>query len=236
MTILGLIPARGGSKGVPGKNIRPLGGRPLIAWTIDAARHVGAIDRLIVSTDCEEIAAIARAEGAEVPFLRPADLASDTAGSLGVALHALDAMATEGFIPDALMLLQPTTPLRRAQDIADCVSLFERRADIDAVVSLTPVPVHHNAHWQFELSEDQRLSAADGSPLSRVIPRRQDLPATYIRNGAIYLTQCDSLRINQSFFGSRCAGHVMPAERSINIDTEADFAAAEAALQARGTP
>ncbi len=214
--VLAVIPARGGSKGVPGKNIRRVQNRPLLAWTVEAALESRAIDRVVLSSDDEEIMAVARALGCEVPFRRPADLATDTATSIDVVLHALDALP--GF--DVVVLLQPTSPLRSA-------------ADIDAACARYPVggggscvsvaPVEQSPYWMYRLRDDQSLDPL--LPLSAEITRRQDLPPVFALNGAIYISDAASLRRSRTFITPQTVAHVMPLARSIDIDTEADFEA-----------
>jgi CMP-N,N'-diacetyllegionaminic acid synthase len=212
--VLGLIPARGGSKGLPRKNVLPVNGRPLIAWTVDAGRAARSIDRLVLSSDDAEIIATARACGCEVPFVRPAELASDAAGTLEVVLHALDALP--GF--DYVVLLQPTSPLRTASDIdAACTLLAERSAP--ACVSLSPVDQH--PYWMYQIGVGARLApviARDSPPV-----RRQDLPAVYALNGAVYIAEAAWLRTSRTFVTDETIGYVMPAERALDIDTRVDF-------------
>ncbi len=219
MRILGVIPARGNSKGVPRKNIRDLAGKPLIAHTIEAANASRGLTRTIVSTDNAEIAEVARASGADVPFRRPDDLATDSAGAIETMQHALDACeAEEGEAYDALMMLQPTTPFRQTGDIDGAIALFVEK-QCDSVISVVDVEGHHPARMKYMrdgmLIDPPFCEARENQP-------RQELEAMYIRNGAIYLTRSAVLRAN-SFKGGRCAGFAMPLERSINIDTLYDF-------------
>lgn len=228
--MLALIPARGGSKGLVGKNLRPLGGRPLIAHTIRAALEARAITRVVVSTDAPEIAAAARRAGAEVPFMRPAALATDTASSLDVCLDACDALATPERPIDALALLQPTSPLRTAADIDAAVALFvARRAN--AVIAVTPDP--HPIAWTRVLGPDGLLAP---HPAFAGVPsgRRQDHPPTFHPNGAIYVISVPFLRAHRALESDRTYGYPMPPERSVDIDTALDLAVAEALLAALG--
>lgn len=220
--ILGLIGARGGSKGLPGKNIRPLSGKPLIAWSIDAALASRYIDRVVVSTDDEEIASVSRACGGDVPFLRPADLATDAAKSIDFVLHALGDLEKEGAVYDFLMLLQPTSPLRTVQDIDLSVELlFSKKAE--AVVSVCEAEHHPFL---------SNVLPPDGSMKDFLRPEtanmnRQQLPPYYRLNGAIYLVSVPYLIANRDFIGSGAYAYVMPVERSIDIDTAFDFSLAE---------
>lgn len=223
--VLAIIPARGGSKGVPGKNMRIVHGKPLIEWTIQAAKASKYIDRIVVSSDDDAIIDAARTAGADVPFKRPADLATDTATSIDVALHALDLLP--GF--QVVVLLQPTSPLRLSMDIDAALELCQR-TDSPACASVTEA--EQSPYWMFRVGERGRLKPvlADGPAVSR----RQDLPDVYVLNGAIYVADCTWLRQTRSFLGPETVGYVMPESRSIDIDGPADLAAAESALVGRG--
>jgi CMP-N-acetylneuraminic acid synthetase len=229
--ILAVITARGGSKRVPGKNIRPFAGKPLLAWTIEAA--LGCRDQLhglVLSTDDEAIAQVGREFGAEVPFMRPAELSGDTAGSLAVVQHATRFIeARDGVCMDWVLLLQPTSPLRAACDISAALDLA-RSHDCDSVVAVTEMPTHP----VFAKTID-----ADGllRPFLLEEPeglRRQDAgPPAYMRNGAIYLTRRNVLMERNSIYGARIRPCMMPAERSVDIDTDLDFRLAELLLSDR---
>lgn len=227
MTVVALIPARGGSKGIPRKNIAPLAGRPLIAWTITAALASGRLQRVIVSTDDEEIAHVAREHGAEVPFLRPPELAGDESTAVDVALHALDALGTPG--PDALLLLQPTSPLRSATDICDAIDLAEQ-SQADAVIGICEATPH--PYLARSLDADGKLR--NFSTVPPQLTRRQDYPPAYVLNGAIYLNRCASLRATRSFEPPGALGFIMPPERSIDIDAPLDLQIAESLLKNAG--
>jgi CMP-N-acetylneuraminic acid synthetase len=213
MRLLAVIPARGGSKGLPGKNVAPLGGKPLIAWTVEAARGARSVARTIVSTDDDAIAAAARAAGAEVPFRRPAVLSGDTATTLDVVLHALD--ACPGFTHVAV--LQPTSPLRRAAHVDGAVAAMQA-AGADSVVSLCPVS--EPPWWMYTLGEAGRMQ-----PLlpAATATRRQDLPPVYILNGAIYVTEVARLRACRAFVDAATIGYPMEERDSVDIDTAADL-------------
>ena len=216
--VLALIPARGGSKGLPGKNILPVAGRPLLAWSVDAARAARSIDRVVLSSDDDAIMAAARACGCEVPFVRPAALASDTATTIDVVMHALDALP--GY--DLIVLLQPTSPLRTAADIdAAC----ERLASSGAPACVSVSPVDQSPYWMYRLGDNQGLVPVVEAPPG--VTRRQDLPAVYALNGAVYVADTAWLRQSRTFITRETVAHVMPAERSIDIDTIADFEAFE---------
>lgn len=220
MKVLGVIPARGGSKGVKNKNIKPLAGKPLIAYTIEAS--VGSkLDKVIVSTDSEEIAGVAKEYGAEVPFIRPAELATDSAKAIPVIQHALEHLRErEGESYDAVMMLQPTTPFRRTEDIDEAIDTLNRTG-ADSVISVVDVQGHHPARMKY-LSEDGQLIDPDFCEAYENQPR-QELQTMYLRNGAIYLTRKETLDQN-SFKGKDCRAQIMPDELSVNIDTELDFA------------
>lgn len=214
--VLALIPARGGSKGLPGKNILQVRGRPLLAFTVDAARGSRYVDRVVLSSDDEAIMAAARDCGCEVPFRRPAALASDDATTIDVVRHALDELP--GF--DVLVLLQPTSPLRTAGDVdAACERLDASGAP--ACVSVSPV--EQSPYWMYHLDGDGALR-----PVIQPTPgitRRQDLPPVYALNGAIYIADASWLRRTGTFVTDETVAYVMPASRSLDIDTAEDFEA-----------
>lgn len=225
MRILGLIPARGGSKGIPGKNIKPLGGKPLIAHAIAQGNQCPEIARCIVSTDDEEIARVARAWEGEVPFMRPAELATDQAPTLGVIRHALTTLAAAGDRYDAVCLLQTTNPGRTIEDISGAVRRF-RESGADSLITVVPVPHEYNPHWVYEPDASGRyLRIATGE--HTIIPRRQELPPAYIRNGAVYLTKTSVLLEQNSLYGDRTAYFVMPTDNYVNLDTPEDWNQAE---------
>lgn len=223
--VLGLIPARGGSKGIPGKNIKMLGDLPLIAHTCRAAFE-SCVDRVVVSTDCVRIAEVARRYDVEVPFIRPALLAADDTPTLEVIKHTLTHLADAGQeLPELVVLLQPTSPFRIASDIDECVRKLQD-SNADSIVTICETPQHFNAHWQFHVEEDG-LRITTGEPLENIVSRRQLLPPTYIRNGAVYCFRVSAFLHSNSIYGARCLGHVMPQSRSINLDTLEDWQAAE---------
>lgn len=219
MTTLTVIPARGGSKGLPGKNIIDFGGRPLIHWTIAAAIESGVCGRIIVSTDDEAIAQIAVDGGAAVPFLRPAALATDEANSLDVVRHAIETSqdASDEKIT-TVVLLQPTSPLRNASDIARAYRLFSDAAKRRPVVSISAVKFQPS--WIFDLAPGGGLSRAFGADI--VANRRQDSPQRYMPNGAIYIADAEAILSGGGFFED-AQGYVMPRERSVDIDDTDDL-------------
>lgn len=214
MALIGLISARGGSKGIPRKNIKPLLGKPLIGWTIDAAKQASCIDRLIVSTEDEEIAAVARKLGADIPFMRPAELAADDTPGIAPVLHAIEQLPEY----DWVLLLQPTSPLRSAEDI-DGIWRFCQERGAPSAVSVCEVGKH--PYWMYKCDIAQRLE-----PFIRGRPdvtRRQDLPAAYALNGALYLARTDWLLEQQNFIGPETIGYIMPSERSVDLDIPQDW-------------
>lgn len=220
MKALYLIPARGGSKGIPGKNIRPLQGRPLIAWTIEAARGAADGEDVIVSTDSVEIAEIARSFGAEVPFLRPPQYATDTASSDVVIRHALEQLRAAGRTYDSLVLLQPTSPLRTARHIREALTLLT--SDVDMVVSVR----RSCDNPYFNLVEED----PQGFLKKCILPgytRRQDCPEVYAYNGAIYAIDNGALSTAPLHQLKKVRKYLMDTPSSIDIDTIEDWHMAE---------
>jgi CMP-N,N'-diacetyllegionaminic acid synthase len=241
LKVLGVITARGGSKGLPGKNLRVLAGKPLVAHTIDAACHSRAFDRLILSTDDDAIAAAGRACGCDVPFMRPADLARDETPHLPVLQHAVQWLRDhDRYEPDAVMILQPTSPLRRAADIRESIAILER-SRADSVVSVSEVPAHYNPMRTLRVDGDGTATLfVTGEPVRRRINRRQDMPPAWTMNGAIYLFRTFVLvgadGVEPSLYGARTAAYVMPDEFGISIDSLDDWIAAEQALTSLSPP
>ena len=230
--ILGIITARGGSKGIPGKNIKLLCGKPLIWYTIDAAQKSGALDRIILSTDDERIAEVAKSYGVEVPFMRPKELADDKTPHLPVLQHAVSWLRDhEQYKPDAVMILQPTAPLRQAFHIKEAVDIFQKSAS-DSVVSVSEIPAHFHPKWQFVLAGDSKLNIFTGEPFSQIVTHRQDLPKTHTRNGAIYLFKTELLfRAAPNFYGENVRGYQIDQKYNVNIDTMEDWERAEIAIK-----
>ena len=228
MKVLGLIPARGGSKGIPGKNKKLLGGKPLLQYTIEASLQSRALDHVIFSSEDQELMSLAKELGVAVPFTRPQELAEDTSGSLGVVQHALQFMQAQGMHYDAVCLLQVTNPFRSAQMIDDAVSAFAK-ANTDALVSVLKVPHEYNPHWVFEASENGQLKIATGE--KEIIKRRQDLPDAYIRDGAIYITKSEVLLEQNSLYGSSISYIESDPQWHVNIDTMEDWKIAEALVK-----
>lgn len=219
--LLAIIPARGGSKGIPRKNVKKLSGKPLIAWTIEAAKKSKSIDRIIVSTDDNEIAEISKKYGAEVPFLRPRELAEDSTPSIDVMLHALDSIGDYPLV----MMLQPTSPLRNNEDIDNFCSFFNSSKAISAV---SVCEATKNPYWMYSLDEEKRMQPVMNGPL---IPRRQELPLTFVLNGAIYMSNISSLRTEKNFIHGKTKGFVMSEIKSIDIDSPLDWNIAEVLIK-----
>jgi N-acylneuraminate cytidylyltransferase/CMP-N,N'-diacetyllegionaminic acid synthase len=217
--VLAIIPARGGSKGLPGKNIKELCGKPLIAWSIEQAKSCSDIDRIIVSTDDEEIAETAKKYGAEVPFMRPAELANDTASTIDVIFHAINWFKEhEDCRSEYILLLQPTSPLRSSEDINGAIQMLKEK-NARAVVSVCETD--HHPWWSNTLPEDDSMK--DFLRPEILNKHRQDLPVFCRLNGAIYLAETDYLSEQNSFFGSDTFAHKMPQSRSVDIDSDLDF-------------
>ena len=230
MEVVGFIFARGGSKGLPGKNIRPLGGKPLIAWSIEHALAVKRIERVIVSTDSVEIAAVAREYGAEVPFIRPAELARDDSPEWLAWRHALDFLReTTGELPEVMVSVPTTAPLRLALDIENCLNEYEK-GDADIVITIS------NAHRSpyFNMVKTN----ADGTvglviPPHAAISRRQDAPVVFDMATVAYVASTEFVMSHSSTFEGRVRAVNVPSERAIDIDTLLDFQMAECLLNVR---
>lgn len=229
--ILGLILARGGSKAIPRKNLAVVGNKPLMAWTVEAANESAVLERLILSTEDHEIADVGKRLGAEVPFLRPPELSGDASSSIDVNLHAIRWLEEkEGYRPDFVLLLQPTSPLRSAWDIQQSVELAMAR-QANSVVSVCPV--HQHPCWMKTVDDQARIY--DLYPRSPVVTRRQDLPEVFALNGAIYLSKRDWLLATRAFVGEGTYAHIMPSERSLDVDTPWDLHLADLILRHRET-
>jgi len=223
--IIGIIPARGGSKGIRKKNIVDLAGKPLIAYTIEQAKGSKYIDKIIVTTDDEEIADISRSLGAEVPFSRPKALATDEAKGIDVVLHAITWFDSNEESFDIVMMLQPTSPLRLSEDIDKAIEvLFLKNAM--AIVSVCKS--EHHPLWSNTLPEDSNMKNFINPEYMN--KNRQELPVFYRLNGAIYLSFCNYIKDRKSFYGENTFAYIMPDERSIDIDNMLDFKLAELLL------
>lgn len=234
MRVLGVVTARGGSKGIPGKNLKPLGGHPLIWHTLQSAAASRAFDRTILSTDDQAIAGYAQSMGCEVPFMRPPELARDQTPHLPVMEHAVRWMAEhEGYRPDAVMILQPTAPLRRALDINEAVRLLTT-STADSVVGVSRVSSHVHPLNTVRVADDGTATLfVSGEPLRRRIKRRQDLPPAWVVNGAIYIFRPATLTAaDPSLYGERSLALPIPEPYGLSLDDPADWDRAEQALAA----
>ncbi len=226
--VIGVIPARGGSKGIPNKNLALLCGRPLLAYTADAAKESKRLTRTIVSTDDERIAECARSLGLDVPFMRPSSLAGDDVPMLPVLQHAIDALQSDGFSADIVVLLQPTSPLRRGEHIDAAVDWLQRVRG-DSVVSVVEVPHQFNPTSVMRIDDGLLKPFLEGSTAAR----RQDKPRVYARNGpAVLAVHARGLR-EGSLYGNESWPLVMSPEDSLDIDTPWDLRLVESALSAR---
>ena len=198
MSLLAIIPARGGSKGIPRKNIKDFCGKPLIAWTIETAQKVNLIDKLILSTDSHEIATVGRNLGIEVPFLRPAELADDTTPGVDVVLHALDHFPNYSEV----LLLQPTSPLRKAHDIVKIIQTF-RNSYSPSIISVSKVTKH--PYWMFSLDHLEALRPFFPEQVGTT--NRQKFKDLFTPNGSLYIAKCDWLKKNRSFVGTGTKGY-----------------------------
>lgn len=227
MKILALIPARGGSKRLPRKNLLPLAGKPLIAWTIEAAKKSKYIDTVCVSTDDEEIISVSREYGAEVPFRRPLEISGDTARSVDVVMHAINWYADHDQVFDTIVLLQPTSPLRDSNDIDNAFSIYysKEASSVTSVCEVEPSPL-----WSNTIPEDGSMSGFINEKYKNI--RSQDLPKYYRLNGAIYIAKSFFVKENNSLIASEFSyAYIMPTEKSIDIDTIVDFKLAKAIIE-----
>ncbi|WP_017211316.1 cytidylyltransferase domain-containing protein [Clostridium beijerinckii] len=220
--ILSVIPARGGSKGVPRKNVRQLNGKPLIAYTIEEAKKSRYIDRIVVSTEDEEIAAVSREFGAEVPYLRPKELADDNSPTVDCVIHMLNWLKeNENYMPDYVCLLQCTSPLRTFEDIDRTIEKLIN-THMDGALSVCEADI--NPYWTNVFEGDKlKYFIEEG----KQITRRQDLPKIYSVNGSVYIIKTDVLLYNKTFEVDNITAYIMKNENSIDIDNEIDFKFAE---------
>lgn len=213
--VLAVIPARGGSKGVPRKNIREVGGKPLIAWTIESAKKSSYIDRLIVSSEDAEIIDTCQKWGCEAPFVRPIELAQDDTPGVEPVLHAVETL-NEKY--DYVVLLQPTSPLRTTKDIDGCIELCHIQGASSCV---TVCESAKSPYWMYRLDEKNSLCKLFSGDFVNV--RRQDLPKVYVLNGAVYVVTVEWLKHVKSLVGDTTQAYIMPSERSLDVDTEFDL-------------
>lgn len=217
-SVIALIPARGGSKGVTRKNIREIAGKPLIAWTIEEAKKSKYIDRVVLTSEDDEIINVALNWGCEVPFIRPKELAMDDTPGMEPVLHALKSIPGYHYI----VLLQPTSPLRSVDDIDGCIELCSAQSARACVTVTVP---DKSPYWMYTLDETSKIT-----PLIKqngLIARRQDLPEVVALNGAVYVAECDWLLLNRTFLKEETKAYLMPKSRSLDIDTELDLQIAD---------
>lgn len=231
--ILGVITARGGSKGIPGKNIKPLLGKPLIAYTIEAAKASGVFDRLILSTDDEAIARVAREYGCEVPFMRPKELAQDTTPHLPVMQHAVQWLKdNEGYVPDYTMILPPTAPLRQPFHIREVVDLI-MRTNADSVLAVAEIPKQFTPYKAMVKGDDGFLRLMSGNSIWKRAVRRQDIPPAYWSVASLYLFRTELLfhPVEPNFYGEKVVPYVVEDKYVVDIDVPEDWAEAERVME-----
>lgn len=229
--IISIIPARGGSKGVPRKNIKQLLGKPLIAWTIEEAKSSKYIDRVVVSTDDEEIAEKSKKYGAEVPFLRPEELATDDAKTIDVILHALNWLKTRENYYDFLVLLEPTSPLRDVEDIDKCIEILIGNPKAEAIVGVAKLESTH-PEFNVAINDEGFIRKSNGTTDFKVL-RRQDLEDAYFFEGSIYISEVETLKQKRTFYHKSTLGYVVPKYKSLEVDELCDFICIEALMKAK---
>ena len=230
--IIAIIPARGGSKGIPRKNIKLFCGKPLLAWKVEAAIKSGIFDRIILSTDDQEIAEVGKKYKAEILFMRPKELAVDTTPTIAVLQHAITwLLDNEQYFPDAVAILEPTTPGVESFHLQEAWEIF-KKTKADSVISILDVPSQFNPFWQFTISKNNQLSLFSGDHIKKIIRRRQDLPTTYYRNSALYIFNPKLLfDAAPSFYGEKVYGYIMDKKYSMDLDRPEDWEVAENEFQ-----
>ncbi|SHG30637.1 N-acylneuraminate cytidylyltransferase/CMP-N,N'-diacetyllegionaminic acid synthase [Flavobacterium fluvii] len=228
MKILAIIPARGSSKGVPGKNIKLLNGKPLLTYTSEIALQSNYLTEVIVSTEDERIREVAKKVGLKVPFIRPVALAQDDTPTIDVIIHALQWYEKQNSFFDAVCLLQVTSPFRTLDFLDKAIERFYERG-CDSLVSVLKVPHEYNPHWTFEVNADGNLKIVTGE--AEIIPRRQELPTAYHRDGSIYITKTEVLLKKHSLYGKSIAFIESEPDFYVNIDTMEDWRKAEEMIQ-----
>ncbi|WP_298247546.1 acylneuraminate cytidylyltransferase family protein [uncultured Christiangramia sp.] len=228
MKILGIIPARGGSKGIPGKNIKLLGNKPLLEYTVDSVSSSKFLDRCILSSDDDNIIQVAQKLGLEVPFKRPSNLAGDNIFSLDVIKHTLDFFEAKNEYFDVVCFLQVTSPFREKSLIDKAILKF-KESEADCLISVREVPVEYNPHWTFEPDETNLLQIATGE--SEIISQRQKLPKAYHRDGSIYLTKTSVIKNQNSLYGKKISFIDTTGSSYVNIDEPEDWEKAEKILK-----
>jgi CMP-N,N'-diacetyllegionaminic acid synthase len=227
--VLAVVPARGGSKGIPGKNLRALAGRPLLAYTAEAIAESRVVDRAILSTDSEEIAAVGREVGLDVPFLRPRRLASDDTPMLPVVQHAVEAVEEDGASPEIVLVVQPTAPLRRGAHLRTAVELL-RASGASSVVTVVRIPAHYSPEYAMRIEGDRLVNFLEEG---RRVARRQDATPAFSRDGTVYAVRRDVLMQDGDLYGEDCRPLVLEDDESVNLDTPDDWERAERLLRSR---
>jgi len=226
--VIGIVTARRGSKGLPGKNVALLGSRPLVGWTFDAARGSRALSRVVVSTDDPAVADLAAAAGVDVPFMRPAELAADDTPTAEVVRHALTVLAAEGDRPDYVVVLQPTSPFRAASDIDAAVAVA---VDGGAPMVVSVTEMHGHPSWTMRIDAAGWLVPWNGAAVN---DRRQDRNAAFVPNGAVFVVRADVATSTGDWYAAGVRPYVMPPERSLDIDTPWDLQIARAVVAHSG--
>ena len=229
--IIAIIPARGGSKGIPRKNIKLLAGKPLIAYSIETSLKSRYIDRVVVSTEDEEIAEISKKSGAEVPFLRPKELARDDSPTIDAIMHVINKFEESGEYFDIIVLLEPTSPLRDVGDIDKCVEILISNPEAKGMVSVAKL---EGAHPEFNviINEDGFIRKSDGTTNFKVL-RRQDLEDVYYFEGSIYISEVEALKQKRTFYHELTLAYVVPKYKSLEVDELCDFICVEALMKAK---
>jgi N-acylneuraminate cytidylyltransferase/CMP-N,N'-diacetyllegionaminic acid synthase len=229
-SVLAIVPARGGSKGLPRKNLRKLGGRPLVSWPISAALGAKCVSRVIISTDDLEIAEAARLVGAEVPFLRPAALASDDASSMDVVLHAINFFESKGVFFDFVLMLEPTSPLTDSEDVDAAFAMLRSSGkNADSIVGISRVEAAH-PEYDVRLVE-KGFIVPYAAPDFKSLRRRQEIEELYFLEGSLYLSRVEAFRKHRSFYHERTLGYPVPRWKSLEVDEHIDFVLIEAVLE-----
>jgi N-acylneuraminate cytidylyltransferase/CMP-N,N'-diacetyllegionaminic acid synthase len=228
--ILAIIPARGGSKGLPGKNIKMLNGKPLIGWTIEQAKNCGYIDEIFVSTDSREIAAVGEEFGIKISSLRPAELARDSSSSIDVILYTINLLEQEKEEFDIILLLEATSPLRDSEDLENALKML---VDTDGAESIVGISRTENAHPTFLVSIGERNFIRPYGKSEFIFKRRQEIDDLYFFEGSLYISYVDSLKKRKSFYHEKTLGFEMPKYKSFEVDDIVDFKIIEALMKAK---
>jgi CMP-N,N'-diacetyllegionaminic acid synthase len=227
-TVLGIVPARAGSKGIPGKNIRMMAGKPLLVYTAEAALGAAHLSRVLLSTDDPGIADIGKASGLEVPFLRPSQISLDSTPMIDVVLHCIGWARNDGCEYDAVCVLQPTSPLRTSATIDRCISLLWE-TNVDSVISVRPVPTEYNPHWVYFETPEGLLEPSVSR--NAEIPSRQQLPPAYHADGSVFVARTQTVVEQHSLKGKRTLGSISPEQEAVDLDTQEQWQLLERRLR-----